>query len=81
MGAEKTDRELLVRIDERTATLHDWMESHEERDREDFKEVHKRINRVERKQNWMLGIGSMTVFTVGIAVSILVGFIRGIFGG
>lgn len=78
---EKTDRELLVRIDERVASLHGWMDDHEKRDRADFKEVHKRINRVERKQNWMLGVGSMTVFTIGIMVSIVAGFIKGIFGG
>lgn len=81
MEAEKTDRELLVRIDERVASLHEWMGDHEKRDREDFKEVHHRINRVERKQNWMLGVGSMTVFTIGIAVSVVVGFVKGMFGG
>lgn len=81
MDTQETDRELLVRIDERVASLHDWAETHEQQDREDFKEVHSRINRVERKQNWMLGIGTTAVFTVGIAVSIVAGFVKGMFGG
>lgn len=40
------------------------LEAHEERDRQDFKELHSRVSRVERKQNWMLGVASATVASV-----------------
>lgn len=44
-----------------------WLGEHETRDREDFKEVHTRVSRVERKQNWLLGVGS-TCLAFGSAV-------------
>jgi hypothetical protein len=69
----------VARIDERTEHILDVVEkqtvslvAHEGRDREDFKEVHSRINRlgeeldtVKAKQNWMLGIGTAVAFAAG----------------
>lgn len=77
-------KEGMARIDERTIAIHDSQEklgeallTHEERDRLDFKEVDHRFNSVERKQNWMLGVGTASVFVLGLAVT----FIRGLFTG
>lgn len=74
----------LARIDERTESMMTIMEKHsealvlhEERDRQDFKEVHSRISRVERKQNWMIGVGTTSVVVVGFVVS----FARKMFTG
>lgn len=62
-------KSLVERIDERTETIHDWMIKHEMQDREDFKEVHGRVNRVERKQNWTLGVLSMAGFAITTAIA------------
>lgn len=56
---------LLERIDERTANTHEWTKTHEAQDREDFKEVHSRFNRMERKQSWILGVGSASMLALG----------------
>jgi hypothetical protein len=70
-------KECLVRVDERTARIlevqekqADSLNAHEERDREDFKEVHGRINKLERRQNWFMGIGTgvVTIITAGWAI-------------
>jgi hypothetical protein len=65
-------REAVARIDERTETILGGMEEfkkalreHEDRDRMDFKELHHRVTSVERKQNWMLGIGTAVAFAAG----------------
>lgn len=81
------DRELratVARIDERTESILKGVEmhvanfkNHEQSDREDFKEIHARITSVEKKQNWMLGIGTAAVF-LG---TVLAGFFKGILGG
>lgn len=55
---EAQDREMLVRIDERTLSIVQWQTKHEKQDRQDFKEVHKRINRVNTKQNIILTVGA-----------------------
>ena len=77
-------KETMARIDERTIAilmnqekLGDSLEGHEDRDRVDFKEVHHRISRVERKQNWMLGIGTSIAFAI-IAIG---GVAKAFFGG
>lgn len=64
-------KETMARIDERTVTIltHQEtqaaaLEAHEDRDREDFRELHKRVSKVERKQNWMLGVATATVASV-----------------
>jgi len=44
------DRELLVRIDERVANLHDRLGNYIERDKDDKKIIHERITDVETKQ-------------------------------
>lgn len=61
-------KETMARIDERTVTIltHQKaqaaaLNAHEDRDRKDFKEVHARVSRIERKQNWMLGVATATV--------------------
>ena len=80
---QETDRELLVRIDERVGTTHDrmerlesWMEDHEERDREDFKEDRARLSKVEKKQNWMLGVGSTMGSVILVAAGMAVAWAR-----
>ncbi len=69
---EPTDRELLIRIDERTEAQHTALTAHMEQDRADFKEVHGRINRLTR------GIG--VVSGIGVAVGFSLAWIKGIFG-
>jgi hypothetical protein len=78
------DRELratVARIDERTASILNNQEklgkalkSHEDQDHVDFKEVHDRITKVDRKQNWMLGVATAVV-------AIFIGTVKGMFGG
>lgn len=77
-------KEMMARIDERTETILDHQEKqnaaltkHMDQDREDFKEVHSRISRVERKQNWMLGVGSACMFVIGAVITILKGVFTG----
>ena len=77
-------KETMARIDERTTAillnqekLSTSLEGHEDRDRVDFKEVHHRISRVERKQNWMLGIGTSVVFVI----MTIGGLAKAFFGG
>ena len=70
MDTQLADIKALVeRIDERTETIHDWIEKHELQDRDDFKEVHARVNKVERKQNWTLGVISMAGFAITTAIA------------
>lgn len=56
--------------------LNDTFKTHEDRDREDFKEVHGRIAAVERRQNWMLGVGTAGLFLI----TLIGGFFKGMFG-
>ena len=77
-------KEGLGRIDERTVAIHDAQKDladafkdHEKDNRTDFRGVHIRVNKIEKKQAWMIGIGTAItgmVATVG-------GFFTGIFGG
>ena len=74
----------LSRIDERTIAIHDaqkdladTLKSHEDQNREDFTTVHGRVSRVEKKQSWILGVGSAVVGIVIFASGIL----TKIFGG
>ena len=76
-------KETVARIDERTDSIHTAIKNyskalskHEDHDRDDFKEVHHRITKVERRQNWMLGIGTAGVFVL----TMVAGFFKGIFG-
>lgn len=76
-------RDTVVRIDERTSAILDnqkkhslALEAHEERDRQDFKSIHDRITGVEKKQNWMLGIGT----AVFIGATALGAFLKGVIG-
>lgn len=55
---EAEDRERLIRIDERTLAMADWLKTHEKEDREDFKEVRRRIDRISTKQNVILMVGT-----------------------
>ena len=76
MNTEMADmRAVVARIDERTETILGNMEDfktalrdHEHRDRMDFKELHSRVTSVERKQNWMLGIGTAVAAGGGIFI-------------
>ena len=65
-------REVVTRIDERTATIlgnqtkfEALFRRHEERDRQDFKEVHSRITELQAKQGWIFGVGSAFAFAAG----------------
>ncbi len=73
-------KETMARIDERTAAILDHQEvqakalsEHEERDRQDFKELHSRVSRVERKQNWMLGVATAVVTASVVAFKYVFG--------
>lgn len=63
---DKEDRACLVRIDERTATLVELFTKHVKENREDFKDVHHRVNVIAAKQNWMMGLGTACGALVGI---------------
>ncbi len=65
---DQEDRDILIRIDERTAKLAAVFETHVVQNREDFKDVHHRVNRVVAKQNWMLGVGTAVGSIVGVIV-------------
>jgi len=74
----------ITRIDGRCESIHDNQEllgaalvRHEERDRLDFRDVQKRVAKVERRQNWILGVGTSCVFAITLAAA----FIKGMFGG
>ncbi len=75
MDTELSEMKTVVaRIDERTVAILQHQEdhkealvTHEDRDRSDFKEVHHRINRLERRQNWFLGVCS-ALMVVGAAI-------------
>ena len=43
---DQEDRDRLIRIDERTAKMAKTLDTHIADDREDFKEMHGRINRI-----------------------------------
>lgn len=71
-------KDMVTRIDERTLTIlqridrvaHDLNE-HETEDRQDFKDLHSRVNAVERKQNWIVGIGTAIAFAATIAIGFM----------
>ena len=76
-------KQSIARIDERTTAIlenqerqDDDLEAHAERDRQDFKEVHHRITNVEKKQQWIVGLGTAVIF----GVTLLAGIIKGFFG-
>ncbi len=73
---KQEDRDRLIRIDERTATLVKTLEEHLSEDRDSFREVHGRINRVSGKQNLILGIGT----GVGAALGLAFAWVKGIVG-
>ena len=56
----------MGRIDERTALTHDAVQGHEIR-----------ISKVEKRQSWMLGIGTACVF----GITLVSGFFKNLFGG
>ncbi len=64
-------------IHESQGALNETFKTHEARDREDFKEVHARIAAVEKKQNWILGVGTAGLFVI----TLVSGFFKGMFGG
>ena len=55
---EQEDRDRLIRIDERTALLVDDLKEHLSSDKDDFRVVHARIDRLAGKQNVILGVGA-----------------------
>jgi hypothetical protein len=79
-------RDMLVRIDERTASTHKLLEQHIEHDREDFEAVHSRVGRVERelggklervsvKQSWIVGVGT-GLGMIGTAVGFVIAWFK-----
>lgn len=73
MELNQEARELLIRIDERTSHIAtrqdeilDRFESHELQDREDFRTVFERLNKVEKRQNWIMGVGSGLMVAGGL---------------
>ncbi len=74
---EQSDHDVLMRIDERLGTLVDVFENHLANNREDFRDVHSRINVIAGKQNWMLGIGTVC----GAGIGVVVVWVRNIFTG
>ena len=73
---DQEDRDRLIRIDERTAHMERSFCKHVEQDREDFKEVHHRINLMSNRLNWMLGVFagfSVLAGIVGAFVKIIIG--------
>jgi len=77
-------KEGLGRIDERTVAIHDAQENladtlkaHEQDNRSDFRGVHLRVNKIEKKQSWMIGIGTAVVGMITAVGS----FFTGLFGG
>lgn len=81
MTVEKDVQDLKAvvgRIDERTEFILEGQQKqseslvlHEDHDRQDFKEVHHRINSLERKQNWIVGLGTAVVFFVSVGAAIV----------
>ena len=69
---EQEDRDRLIRFDERTASLVDTFERHVKQDREDFKEVHHRINRLASKLYGVLGVGA----AIGVGLTTGLAWIR-----
>lgn len=74
----------LGRIDERCVAIHDAqddiakaLKTHETENREDFGDVYSRVSRVEKKQSWMLGVGT-TIMAVVVFAS---GIVTKMFGG
>jgi len=74
--------ECIARIDERTSIILTHQErhaqslvEHEARDREDFKDVYGKISHLEKKQNWLLGVGAAGAFVL----TVVSGFFKGIF--
>lgn len=87
-------QEAVARIDERTGHILDGQEvhtkalaAHEERDRQDFKEVHARISAVDKRvgalskiQSRLLGVGAAGLFVLTAVIAFFRYFI-GSFGG
>ncbi len=67
-------KEVTARVDERTQNIHksqkmlrEALISHEERDRIDFERLHGRVNRNDKKLNFLLGgvgLGSFLILAV-----------------
>jgi UTP-glucose-1-phosphate uridylyltransferase len=77
MGEELQEiREMVVRIDERTALIRSTQKEEKEMAVARFRELDNRISTVEKKQNWILGVGSAIVFA-GTAIW---GVLKGVFG-
>ena len=68
----------VERIDERTTIILTNQEKIEDRVRDDFKDVHGRVSRVERKQNWMLGVGSAVVFVITTVAGVIMSPFTGV---
>lgn len=66
MDMEQEDRERLIRIDERTASIADLFERHVGENRDDFRDVHHRVNKVVAKQNWIVGVGTSFGAILGV---------------
>lgn len=81
---DKELAETVVRIDERTVAilanqhaLAETFKDHEQQDHEEFQDVRSRITAIERKQGWILGVGSALVFVI----TLVSGFFKTFLGG
>lgn len=68
---EPADRELLVRIDERTQATHDMVEKHIVRDEEVQDQMFSKMNRTERRVNWIMGLGSGVPIIGGVVAGVI----------
>ncbi|MHA2067835.1 MAG: hypothetical protein ACXABY_26020 [Candidatus Thorarchaeota archaeon] len=73
---EQSLAEVVARIDERAGAilvsqerLEKSIQAHEDRDRIDFKEVNNRITALEKRQNWMIGVGTTVATGIGMAAA------------
>ena len=73
---EQEDRDRLIRIDERTAALVKTLGDHVSSDRDDFRIVHGRIDRVSGRQNIILGVGA----GVGAVFAFAFAWVKGAMG-
>lgn len=71
-------KQCMARIEERTSAIHDSQEKvgmalirHDEGNRRDFHRVDSRFIKVEKKQNWTMGVGSAIVFVITVVIGLI----------
>jgi hypothetical protein len=78
MATDPEVLESLARLETQSKATHDLVSnlsgaliSHDRENHEDFGEIHKRVNSVERKQAWMLGVGTGIGALIGGIIMLL----------